>query len=131
MAGAGVYCLLLELREDKELPVGALGVCGFSKGYYVYTGSALHGLAARIGRHLRPDKRYHWHIDYLLGAARVKRAFVLETEERRECELNLLVMGLPGARVAVDSFGSSDCWCRSHLIRFARDPEGALEALEL
>lgn len=131
MDGGGIYCLLLELQEDIELPVGALGMCSFSRGYYVYTGSALRGLGARIGRHLRPDKKHHWHVDYLLRAARVTEVFVLETRERRECELNLLVMGLPGARVAVDSFGSSDCGCRSHLIRFALDPGEALEALEL
>lgn len=131
MEGAGVYCLLLVLKEDIELPVGALGMCSFSRGYYVYTGSALRGLGARIGRHLRPDKRHHWHVDYLLRAARVKEVFVLETEEKRECDLNLLVMGLPGARVAVEGFGSSDCRCRSHLVRFALDPGEALGALEL
>ncbi|MBI4344820.1 MAG: GIY-YIG nuclease family protein [Euryarchaeota archaeon] len=131
MDGGGIYCLLLKLREDIELPVGALGLCSFPRGYYVYTGSALRGLGARIGRHLRPDKKHHWHVDYLLRAARVTEVFVLETGERRECELNLLVMGLPGARVAVDSFGSSDCGCRSHLFHFSLNPEVALEALVL
>ena len=106
-------------------------MCSFPRGYYVYTGSALRGLGARIGRHLRPDKKHRWHVDYLLRAARVKEVFVLETVERRECELNLLVMGLPGAGIEVEGFGSSDCGCRSHLVRFALYPGEALGALEL
>ena len=131
MDGGGIYCLLLELQDDIELPVGALGICSFPRGYYVYTGSALRGLGARIGRHLRPDKKHHWHVDYRLRAARVTVVFVLETGERKECQVNLLVIGLPGARVAVDGFGSYDCGCRSHLFLFSMNPEVDLGALEL
>jgi len=53
------------------------GQIPFPAGWYVYTGSARNGLAQRVGRHLRHNKRKHWHIDYLLAVADRVEAFVL------------------------------------------------------
>ncbi|MFP4052091.1 MAG: GIY-YIG nuclease family protein, partial [Thermoplasmata archaeon] len=62
----GIYTLVIELKEDKVIEVGAIGNIDFDKGYYVYVGSAQNGLEARIERHLSDEKKIHWHIDYLL-----------------------------------------------------------------
>jgi sugar fermentation stimulation protein A len=128
---SGVYLLLASLPEEKELRVGRLGRFRFPEGFYVYTGSALGGLAPRIERHLRGEKTVRWHIDYLLEAGAVSGAYCLPTRERWECELNARVAALPGATVVAPGFGSSDCPCRSHLHHFERDPTPALEALNL
>jgi len=54
-----------------RLRIGKLGIHNLPHGYYVYVGSALGGLASRLRRHLRSEKRLHWHIDYLLRQAAV------------------------------------------------------------
>lgn len=106
------YQLHIVVPEPLHVPVGALGLCHFPAGRYVYTGSARRNLSARLARHLRPDKRVRWHIDYLLGAAGVE----IETVTRYaqpECLLN----GATDGRVLIARFGASDCraGCGSHL----------------
>ena len=84
----GVYQLRIRLLRPSRIRVGALGIHVFLAGWYVYTGSARSGLAQRIGRHLRHNKRKHWHIDYLLAVADEVEAFVLPGEKLTECELH-------------------------------------------
>ena len=118
----GIYVLLVKLRDDTNIDVGKLGTIEFSAGFYAYVGSALNGLEGRIERHLRMDKKVHWHIDYLLEVASVEEVIYAETEERVECEMaeNLVNFDI------VNRFGSSDCRCKSHLF-FSVDP-GVLKA---
>ena len=63
----GTYCLLIHLKQDSKITIGKLGEKNFQKGYYIYVGSALNSLKTRIQRHLRKEKKIHWHIDYLLN----------------------------------------------------------------
>ena len=114
----GVYQLHLRLDKPKRIRVGKLGVFTFPAGRYIYTGSAMNGLIGRLRRHLKKRKKLHWHIDYLLRHAKIETIFVLETEERIECQLNSLTLSLPNAKVVVKGFGCSDCHCSSHLIYF-------------
>src|SRR5437870_5159892 len=108
MTGApGVYQLHLNLPKHARVKVGRLGIFLFPAGRYVYTGSALGGLARRLARHQRREKRLHWHIDYLLRHARIERIESLPTTERLECTLNCKTLEEPGARVVVKGFGSS------------------------
>lgn len=120
----GAYCLLIYLRGDRQVTVGRLGHFRFPKGYYVYCGSAMNGLAARVARHHRATKRIHWHIDYLLAlpAARLIAAVPYPSPSRHECELNRRVQAQPGATILVPGFGSSDCaeGCRAHLAFFPK-----------
>jgi len=108
----GSYILLIELPEPRSIPVGSLGSICFSKGYYAYVGSALNGIEARVGRHLRNNKKTHWHVDYLLQHSTVTKVFIYETAERIECHLS---RALSLHFLSVPGFGSSDCNCRSHL----------------
>ncbi len=107
----GTYILLIELPRDCEIAVGALGPLSFPKGFYAYVGSAMGGLEARIRRHLRKVKRFHWHIDFLLQEARVREVIPLPGK-RIECPL---ARELQRTFPCVPRFGSSDCRCKSHL----------------
>jgi len=102
----GTYILLLELPKPQRVSVGKLGVLYFTEGSYAYVGSALNGLEAGIKRHLRHNKKHHWHIDYLLDWAYTYEAVLIPSKGRLECTLaRALNEELPCIR----SFGSSDC----------------------
>ncbi|MFN3477243.1 MAG: GIY-YIG nuclease family protein [Candidatus Methylomirabilales bacterium] len=98
----------------------------FPAGRYIYTGSALKGLEQRLARHRRRDNTLYWHIDYLLRHARLEGVTGLRTRKRRECELNQKTLKQPGAQVVVPGFGSSDCWCPTHLVYLGRRSRGGL-----
>jgi len=115
-ATPGSYQLRIAVHAQARIPIGAFGVCQFPAGKYVYTGSALNGLEARVARHLRSEKKLHWHIDYLLQHAEVTGVDLFPGSGRRECQLNQSALSLPGAKIIVPGFGSSDCRCVSHLV---------------
>jgi len=107
----GAYVLLIELEEDSPIKVGKLGKIFFKKGFYVYVGSALNGLEQRIERHKRSDKKFHWHIDYLLKYAEIKNVFYKESIKKEECEISKKFEKFE----TISGFGCSDCKCNSHL----------------
>lgn len=109
------YRLLLLLRAERTIHIGRLGTFRFPAGYYVYVGSALRGLGARLDRHLRREKKLHWHIDYFLQHAQVIGVKICGSEET-ECGLAQKSLSLPGALVPVRGFGASDCRCGGHLV---------------
>ena len=110
----GSYLLSVFLDQPRRLTIGRKGTLDFPAGHYLYCGSALNGLEARIGRHLRADKKLHWHIDYLLAEARILEVWWQEGSERLECVWSGEIATL-GVEVAVRGFGSSDCRCPTHL----------------
>jgi len=114
----GTYALLLELEQEAVITVGRLGTFRFPAGYYVYVGSALGsgGLAARLARHRRRDKKLRWHIDYVLAHARIVDVRVDDSGERLECAWACALLSVPGVQVVVPRLGSSDCTCPSHLV---------------
>ena len=75
----GAYQLLIRLDRDQTITVGRIGRFRFPAGYYVYTGSAMNGIEARVRRHLSSRKRIRWHIDYLLEHARIIRYAIRES----------------------------------------------------
>jgi sugar fermentation stimulation protein A len=117
----GSYLVVLELADPAEIETGSLGRIAFPAGWYVYAGSARTGLSARVARHLRRSgKRLRWHIDYLTLRARSLRGLALASYENLECELAAALARIGGERIP--GFGSSDCRCPGHLLRFASDP---------
>ena len=114
----GVYILKLELAAKKEISVGALGKKIFNPGYYFYAGTAQRNLEARIERHYSSDKKFHWHIDYLLAEAELKNDFVFELPGAGECFL-AEILKEEGGSTPIRGFGASDCSCGSHLIYFS------------
>lgn len=119
----GTYILLIELRKNIELGVGALGEVKFRKGFYAYVGSGMNSLEKRIGRHLKKRKKKFWHIDYFLAKAKIVKVVFWEGKKKDECE----VAGMLAQQFeSVKGFGCSDCECRSHL--FYSEKSGILEA---
>ena len=124
----GTYVLVMELPAPATMEIGALGPLVFTSGSYAYVGSAMNGLRQRIARHLRWDKKTHWHIDYLLREAAVTRVWHA-LHEQRECDI---AAALAASFDAVEGFGCSDCRCRSHLFYGSQAAFAhALEALGL
>jgi len=116
----GSYLLLLRLRKKKTIEVGKLKRLNFSPGYYLYVGSAMGHLTARMKRHGRKHQHGHWHIDYLTQAADTVLPIPVRASQRLECEIakslsNLVGQGPPG-------FGSSDCKCLTHLFWSPENP---------
>jgi len=117
-ATPGAYALALRLDAPLDVRVGK-NLATLAAGNYLYCGSARGsgGLRARLARHMRPQKRTHWHIDQLTAGASLLGAFIVEGGD--ECALNAALADLP---IPVAGFGSSDCRrCAAHL-RFW--PEG-------
>lgn len=108
----GSYLLIMEIKEDKKIKIGALGKIEFKKGYYAYVGSAMSSIEKRVERHLRKEKKLRWHIDYLLQHAELKSIFYRESNEKEECSIaKAFSNGFP----CIKNFGSSDCKCKGHL----------------
>ena len=116
----GSYLLLLELQEERLVEIGQLGRVMFQKGYYIYVGSAMSNLRARIRRHGQKRKKEHWHIDYLTRGADGFLSLPIRSSQRQECEIaqalsSIMKGGPPG-------FGSSDCRCLTHLFWSEKNP---------
>ena len=111
----GSYALIIRLNRAKRLTVGRLGEFYFPAGHYIYLGSALNGLESRVRRHLRRDKKLHWHIDYLTAVAGVCQVWWVGDGVHRECLWAQEVLER-GATAIAPGFGSSDCRCPTHLL---------------
>lgn len=113
----GTYCLLIHLKQDSKITIGKLGEKNFQKGYYIYVGSALNSLKTRIQRHLRKEKKIHWHIDYLLNNENAEIIEVIYTisDIKWECKIAATIAE---TGIEVVNFGCSDCKCNSHLLYF-------------
>jgi sugar fermentation stimulation protein A len=120
LADRGSYLLILRLASEARLKVGGLGDTGFSRGYYVYVGSAMRNLTQRIERHRRLRKNTFWHMDYLRAVSEFLAALPVRSEDDLECEIAASMRNI--ADWTVPGFGSSDCSCPSHLFGFKTHP---------
>jgi Uri superfamily endonuclease len=120
--GPGTYVLVMRLEAERTLLVGRLGEARLAPGYYLYVGSALGGLRARLARHLRCEKRRHWHIDYVLEAAHIIEVWYAASPERIECIWARRLAASACLVTAIGRFGASDCACASHLFYAAERP---------
>ena len=113
----GSYVLVLRLARRRRVTVGRLGAFDFPCGHYLYFGSAQGGLEHRVRRHLRSDKKQHWHIDFLTATAPVVEVWCVEGTDRLECVWARAALELESVTVPAPGLGSSDCACRSPLVR--------------
>ncbi len=113
---SGAYQLILRLEQPEVIAVGALGSHRFPSGTYIYTGRASRGLNQRIARHQRREKRFRWHIDYLLQQARIEGIRVYPGQATEECSINYETARSLQGMFPLKGFGSSDCRCASHLM---------------
>ena len=117
----GAYLLLITLPAPLTVTLPRQRQATLPSGRYLYAGSA-HGpggLRARLARHMRPDKKPHWHIDRLTKAGTIEGAWTVP--DGRECALVAALAFLP---VPLPGFGSTDCrCCASHLLYWPADTE--------
>ncbi|WP_163328526.1 GIY-YIG nuclease family protein [Desulfurobacterium thermolithotrophum] len=86
-------------------------------GYYIYVGSAFGsgGLRKRISRHLKKEKKKHWHLDFISTDSSFKAFEVWVIEDKKvEC---FLANSISKTEKTITGFGSTDCKCPSHLFR--------------
>lgn len=122
----GCYCLIMKIEEKREIKIAKkLGKIRFEKGFYVYVGSAMNSLEARLKRHLSNEKKMHWHIDYLLKKAEIVD-IIYNKNKKVECELSQY---LSSKTTGIKDFGCSDCECESHLYYFENKDE-AIECVK-
>lgn len=132
-----VYQALIRLDRAAYIRITSLGTFILPAGWYVYSGSARRGSAARLARHLRKRKTCRWHIDYLLARphTRIVAIRVFPWRPGRECGVNQALLKDAGLTVPILRFGSSDCRlaCPAHLLKCARDPRhpAPLQSLQL
>ena len=118
---SGAYQIFIYISKNIKLKIGKLGSFEFPKGNYVYTGSAMKNLKQRVARHKSKSKTLKWHIDYLLDNkfVKIKDIKLFFSTQKKECELNQILLVDPNAFVPVKKFGSSDCRnCPAHLVGF-------------
>ena len=117
-AMTGAYALILKLGQEVHVARPRTAAGALPPGWYVYAGSARGpgGIAARLARHFRPEKRIHWHIDQLTGAAGA-RIWACPAPDLHECDLVTKLSRLRSFQTACAGFGSSDCkQCEGHLL---------------
>jgi Uri superfamily endonuclease len=114
----GSYCLIIHVKKDCRIKIGAKGMIEFDEGYHVYVGSALNGLNKRISRHISKDKKKHWHMDYLSLNKNVEIIQVIYTNCDKKIECNISQNINENTDKYIEDFGCSDCKCMSHLYYF-------------
>jgi len=80
----GVYLLFIEIKQQKNIDIGALGQIDFEPGTYVYVGSAMNSVEKRLERHFSETENLHWHIDYLTAEADPFDYFILPESSEYE-----------------------------------------------
>jgi len=112
----GTYCLVFKI-DSITFSVRSGKRFKLQDGYYIYVGSAFGsgGIDRRVERHLRREKKKHWHIDYITTDDSFKAIEVLKFYGvQAECQIASFLnsFGEP-----VLGFGASDCSCPSHLFK--------------
>jgi len=112
----GSYCVVFSINSLSFETKGGRPFF-LEKGVYVYVGSAFGtgGLKRRVLRHLKREKRKHWHFDFITTHPSFKPFEVWLFEGKKvECELASFIGKVTEP---VEGFGSTDCGCPSHLFR--------------
>ncbi len=117
LAVPGAYVLIMETLHPIPVAISSLTDTVLPPGTYAYAGSARGpgDIRARVARHLRKNKKLHWHINRVTIAAEITEVRTYPGGD--ECRLVAELMAQPGAHHPISNFGSSDCrTCASHLV---------------
>ncbi|ABR30489.1 GIY-YIG nuclease family protein [Thermosipho melanesiensis] len=114
----GIYLLFLIVKEKISIKVGSLGTITFSKGLYVYIGSAQNNLEKRIDRHLKKDKKIFWHIDYITTNPHTEIISVMYLENASKRLESTIACNLSKKFSKIKNFGATDDkTCNSHFFK--------------
>lgn len=125
----GTYILVIFVPEEVIIRIGSLGRIIFKEGYYLYVGSAMgksgsSTLINRVKRHVKKKelKKVHWHVDYFLNNEMVNmiKIYLIPSQKKLECLIAQELLEISDG--CIMNFGSSDCYCKSHLIYFKNIP---------
>jgi sugar fermentation stimulation protein A len=125
----GSYLLVLKMEKGKTITIGKMGNMEIPQGYYIYVGSAMANLTARLERHRRLRKNLHWHIDYLRAAADFHSVLPIRSSVSLECALAGKIKEI--TERTIPGFGSSDCSCPSHLFALPSNPFHSRDFLDV
>ncbi len=106
------YILFIKNDRPLSLKVGRGLFCIFPQGEYIYIGSAKKNLNKRILRHFSKDKKFHWHIDYLLAHTNIESVYVGPMEELKVVKI---ILDKIKPQIPCSGFGASDSPYPSHL----------------
>lgn len=111
----GSYCIIFNLKKEVKIRVKSGKEFNLPNGNYVYVGSAFNsgGIRSRVIRHLKKQKKAHWHLDFITTNDSFSPTKILIFPNQRiECSIASTIskVGKP-----VLGFGCSDCKCESHL----------------
>jgi Uri superfamily endonuclease len=121
----GTYILFIFIPNETRIKIGSMGMLPFPKGYYLYVGSAMGSnsstsLENRVKRHASEThlKKLFWHIDYFLASdiSLLIKIYLIPSLIRLECVLAGEILSV--CDNYIKDFGSSDCFCSSHLLYF-------------
>ncbi|MFN4201162.1 DUF123 domain-containing protein [Fervidobacterium riparium] len=96
--------MLIKIKTQTELKISK-NCWDLMPGLYAYVGSAMNNIEKRILRHLRKNKRKHWHIDYLTEFGEVICAVMFPSENRIEETISKM---LSKRFEPIPGFGASD-----------------------
>ena len=121
----GSYVLLMYLRRGQAVTVGSLGPCVFSRGWYLYVGSAFGpgGVEARCNHHRRISQNPRWHVDYLRRIAPLRAIWFTHDRIAQEHRWAAVLRHSTDLELPLPGFGASDCDCPSHLYRAPKRPD--------
>ncbi len=122
ISNSGIYLLEFYVENDIELEnIKKFRGKKICPGFYYYAGSAQKNLVSRLNRHIKKEKKIHWHIDHLSSHtnSRITKVFIAENAPRSlECELANYLNNTGAATFFLDNFGNGDCnSCGSHLLK--------------
>lgn len=123
----GSYALIFFCPRHATVKAGRLGELRLEPGFYIYCGSAFGpgGVKARTDHHRQVSQRPHWHLDYLRPQLQLLEIWYTFDKSAREHQWAAQLATMRGATQPFPGFGSSDCRCRSHLIRIGYKPSFA------
>ncbi|MCB0745660.1 MAG: GIY-YIG nuclease family protein [Ignavibacteriae bacterium] len=117
---SGIYILELKINHEFQFSHKIFGILKLRKGFYYYVGSAQKNLSQRIDRHIKKNKKLHWHIDFITTSKNVKvsRVFAISSANKSdECSLVKNLENQYNFTHPIKNFGNSDCnICESHLL---------------
>ena len=128
----GSYCIIYYAETAFGVRIGKSGLVDISPGYIAYCGSAMGagGVVPRVGRHLSSQANKRWHIDYITQYLSPVKVWTVR-DKNLECEMAEILSDMKTAEIAAQGFGSSDCGCAAHLLRFRVRPHFTVFKREL
>ncbi len=116
----GTYCIIFKLKNKLTITVKSGKTYTLQRGTYIYVGSAWNGggIESRVKRHLKKDKKKHWHLDFITTTKEFEAQKVITIPNKKaECEVASL---LNRNYIGIEKFGCSDCSCFSHLFKITQ-----------